>query len=462
MNQISPFAFSTSPNFDSLVVTGPISSGTSPSPVHLAADPVAALDAVTKQYVDGIATRAIPPVGLTPPASPTPGQFWFSSGDAQLYIWYDDGNSAQWVIVTSGGLQDAPASSVAYGRQNGNWAPVLPLTGGVLSGMLTLAADPVNPLDAVTKSYLDGSLMGYLPLTGGTVSGPIYLAGDPLATRSYVDDFGGLVTVSDIPPASPKQGQLWFDSASVQTYIWFIDGAGDWVPVSTDVKEPDGEEGSGPGTEAPMDGLAYGRESGDWAPVVPLAGGTMTGPLILSGDPTDQMQAVTKEYLEVAVANSMNWQGSYIVATNVPALNSYVPVNGYSWTAVTTSPGTPDAMTISLPGIPAGTLIHNGDLIRFSNLQWFLIPAATLTTSQANLTYLQKVGGTMTGALYLANLVPYQPNEAASKQYVDMQKPVVASLAPGAPHQGQFWYDLANHVLKMWVVTGSSSSWVTI
>ena len=64
-------------------------------------------------------TGGSPPaeVGDTPPANPVPGALWFNSLDAQLYIWYDDGNSQQWVIVInqpvsasnglpSGGLKD--------------------------------------------------------------------------------------------------------------------------------------------------------------------------------------------------------------------------------------------------------------------------------------------------------------------------------------------------------------------
>ena len=36
-------------------------------------------------------------IGDVPPSTPGPGQFWFKSDEARLYIWYNDGNTTQWV-----------------------------------------------------------------------------------------------------------------------------------------------------------------------------------------------------------------------------------------------------------------------------------------------------------------------------------------------------------------------------
>jgi hypothetical protein len=36
----------------------------------------------------------------TPPASPTPGQLWWNSVLGQLFIWFNDGTSSQWVPAT--------------------------------------------------------------------------------------------------------------------------------------------------------------------------------------------------------------------------------------------------------------------------------------------------------------------------------------------------------------------------
>jgi hypothetical protein len=40
-------------------------------------------------------------VGATPPGSPTVGQLWWDSVGGQLYIYYNDGNSSQWVAASS-------------------------------------------------------------------------------------------------------------------------------------------------------------------------------------------------------------------------------------------------------------------------------------------------------------------------------------------------------------------------
>lgn len=36
-------------------------------------------------------------IGDNPPASPAAGQLWWESDSGQMFIWYDDGNSTQWV-----------------------------------------------------------------------------------------------------------------------------------------------------------------------------------------------------------------------------------------------------------------------------------------------------------------------------------------------------------------------------
>jgi hypothetical protein len=40
--------------------------------------------------------------------------------------------------------------------------------------------------------------------------------------------------------------------------------------------------------------------------MVPLAGGTMTGALVLNGNPTTAMQASTKQYVDNALAGLIN------------------------------------------------------------------------------------------------------------------------------------------------------------
>lgn len=73
----------------------------------------------------------------TAPANPQAGSLWWDSVGGSLYVYYNDGTSSQWVVA------------------NNMLGAYMPLGGGTLTGPLTLAADPVNPLDAATKQYVD-------------------------------------------------------------------------------------------------------------------------------------------------------------------------------------------------------------------------------------------------------------------------------------------------------------------
>jgi len=134
-----------------LSLTGGVLTG----PLELAADPVVALGAATKSYVDAH-IASIPPantyVSDIPPPSPLPGQFWFDVVDTQLYVWYVDPTSAQWVVANNFGL------SGTY----------LPLTGGSLTGALVL---PLGTMGAPSLAF--GAVDG----TGVSRSGTTLLFG---------------------------------------------------------------------------------------------------------------------------------------------------------------------------------------------------------------------------------------------------------------------------------------------
>jgi hypothetical protein len=49
-----------------------------------------------------IASGATVFTSSTAPTTATPGDLWFDPDSAELFVWYDDGTSAQWVIATAG------------------------------------------------------------------------------------------------------------------------------------------------------------------------------------------------------------------------------------------------------------------------------------------------------------------------------------------------------------------------
>lgn len=63
-------------------------------------------------------------VSDTPPASPASGALWWDSVGGNLYLWYQDPNSSEWVIANTGGIADAPTDGNQYARQNQSWTNI--------------------------------------------------------------------------------------------------------------------------------------------------------------------------------------------------------------------------------------------------------------------------------------------------------------------------------------------------
>jgi len=105
----------------------------------LPADPAAALQAATKQYVDAKSSLYI---SDNPPSSPPDGSMWWDSDNGLLYIRYNDGaGPSQWVQAVATPAID---SSVFVNK-----------AGDTMGGPLTLPADPAAALQAAPKQYVD-------------------------------------------------------------------------------------------------------------------------------------------------------------------------------------------------------------------------------------------------------------------------------------------------------------------
>lgn len=171
----------------------------------------------------------------TAPTPPTVGQLWWDSVGGQLYIYFQDADSSQWVIANNQpgptgpagatgpqGPQgnpgtpwpEAPTDGRTYGRDGattswnpvpteapndgqgylrvgvlpGTWTPGLPISGGTLTGNLILDANATAALGATTLQQvtaLVNQLAGLvLPLTGGTLSGGLQINGTIAASNS--------------------------------------------------------------------------------------------------------------------------------------------------------------------------------------------------------------------------------------------------------------------------------------
>lgn len=140
-------------------------------------DPVNALHAATKSYVDaGDSTLTTAVNGKVSKAGDTMTGLLVLSADPSANLgaatkqYVDSANTAQDTVI------------------NGK----VTKSGDTMTGALTLNAAPTIDLHAATKKYVDDNTSNKLSLAGGTMTGPLILSGDPgsllaAATKQYVD-----------------------------------------------------------------------------------------------------------------------------------------------------------------------------------------------------------------------------------------------------------------------------------
>ena len=252
-------------------------------------------------------------------------------------------------------------------------AGTLPLTGGSMTGPLTLAAVPTTPLQAAPKTYVDGQVATTLSKAGGTLSGPLTLAGDPTvaaqaATKNYV--------VTQTATLLPKAGGVLSGALTLATDPTAALQAATKEYVDTRVfRSGDTLTGALILASNPVSALqaaTKGYTDAQVATALPIAGGSLTGVLSLAADPTSSLQAATKHYVDSQVATGL-------------------PLSG----GVVTGP-------ITLADIPTAAM-------QAAPKQYVDGQIATA---------LPLSGGTLTGSLTLAN-APTTPLSAATKSYVD-------------------------------------------
>jgi hypothetical protein len=132
-------------------------------------------------------------------------------------------------------LNDAPLDGGTYGRSMEAWAPVLPLSGGVLTGALTapslvVSGDPADAPAGAIGEYVEASLApgNALTLVSGANANVITIAltpGDWLVWGSYAFDnapnnltiIAGWVNDAAAQPNQPQQGFTKMVSGGQQT-----------------------------------------------------------------------------------------------------------------------------------------------------------------------------------------------------------------------------------------------------
>jgi hypothetical protein len=144
----------------------------------------------------------------------------------------------------------------------------------------TFTLRPIGTTNATDQLDRAAGDTRYLQLSGGTLTGILTLSADPTvalhaATKQYVDSRTPIVT------DAPNDGQEYVRKNLA------------WAIASTGM------------ADAASDGTTYGRLNGAWTAVLPLVGGTLTGALVLAADPLVALGAATKQYVDTGVATRL-------------------------------------------------------------------------------------------------------------------------------------------------------------
>lgn len=279
-------------------------------------------------------------------------------------------------------------SGILYPFINGTaTAGLLPLTGGVLTGALALATDPINPMQAATKQYVDTMV----PLAGGTMTGPLLLSGDatqPLGAVTLEQleaaaGGGAGVSIGDTPPASPADGDLWFDSTEGNLYVWFTDASSSQWVVAVN-----------PGGGVDLSGY------------LPLTGGQLTGTLS-AGQGVPNNPAPMSPSLIGTVVSGINGLllNCYQSAANTWNYLQDAPAARIAMESVTTGellfsvaqPGTAAAVVTFANALTLdylGNLIMNGGLSIPADTAWSTVSGSVLVAGSYGFNlYVSSTGG---------------------------------------------------------------------
>jgi hypothetical protein len=136
----------------------------------------------------------------TPPPNPVEDTLWWHTTTGELYVYYNDGNTSQWVEVGE----------------------------DTTSTVWTSDTPPPSPTeDQLWWHTTSGKLLIY------------YNDGDSSQWVECISGASGpaVVVVSDTAPTPPTPNMLWWNSADSNMYLWYTDAnSSQWVQVNGDSK----------------------------------------------------------------------------------------------------------------------------------------------------------------------------------------------------------------------------------
>jgi len=182
------------------------------------------------------------PISVSTNAPPVPkdGDVWFNSALGETFVYYDDGNTSQWVQLNPSG-QQGPAGPTGPAGANGEVArteldaylQVANSTSFASSSQLNAYLQVANAttltsFDVITTAPSGNGSLVYTSANGSFTFTPAD------ATQGGGGGGGASVTISDASPGSPSAGDLWWSANTNQLFIYYTDvDSNQWVEATT-------------------------------------------------------------------------------------------------------------------------------------------------------------------------------------------------------------------------------------
>lgn len=132
----------------------------------------------TSKWINGDIAGGVE-IASTAPSSPSAGDLWWDSDNGNLYVYYDDGTSQQWVSASDGQATISDTAPTGYNGQ----------------------------------------------LWWNSTEGKMYVYYDDGTSAQWVAAGGPQVTVQATAPTG-YQGQMWLDSTDGSMYVYYTDPGG--------------------------------------------------------------------------------------------------------------------------------------------------------------------------------------------------------------------------------------------
>ena len=330
------------------------SGGTMTGALTLHADPIASLQAATKQYVDNQDALKVSKAGdtmtgaLVLAGDPTTVMQAATKQYIDTNLASHASNDSLHITAEQNTLLDnLTATYTELNYLGGVTANVqtqldskLNLSGGTLTGALTLAADPAGNLQAATKQYVDNQDALKVSKAGDTMTGALVLHADPTvamqaATKQFVDTsistlttyvdnqdatkvakagdaMSGHLTLNADPTVDLHAATKHYVDSNILSTVSYVDAQD--VTLQGQISALQSTV-----TTLNTDPVTKTYVNAQDSTKVNKAGDTMTGYLTLHADPQQAMHAVTKQYVD-AIAQGLATKPEVRLATT-EALN---------------------------------------------------------------------------------------------------------------------------------------------